>query len=91
MNREEVRACVLQRNILFRCCKLLSIVLRPTDCEICGLETPAAERAAAQNPDAPAHVLYTSGTTGRPKDGGRYEGKTLSFVCRQQGENITFT
>lgn len=47
--------------------KLAGFPIRLTDCEICGLDTPAAERTASQNPDAPAYVLYTSGTTGRPK------------------------
>lgn len=47
--------------------KLSGFDVRLTDCEICGLEAPASMRNELHNSDAPAYVLYTSGTTGKPK------------------------
>ncbi len=47
--------------------KLEGFELHLTDCEICGVKTPASGRTTIQDPMKPAYVLYTSGTTGHPK------------------------
>lgn len=47
--------------------RLKGFEVRLTDCEICGLEVPAKIRNEIPCPESLVYVLYTSGTTGKPK------------------------
>lgn len=47
--------------------KLEGFRIRLLECENCGLNIPAVAYHMAENPNLPAYILYTSGTTGTPK------------------------
>ena len=60
--------------------KLSSFPIRYTDCEICGVETPPGSATPSKTRNAPPTVLYTSGTTGRPKGGLCHQRNVCHYV-----------